>query len=136
MTFDHIDDFIHHAHLLLVIGLDHLFDNSDRLTVFACCFGEGLGIFGETRSAVPWSWLEKRAANAAVQAHPFGDMMNVSPDSFAKVGDLVDEGDLCCQECIGGVFDQLRRGNIGKQDGGFDAIQGLIQIFEYLFGPV
>ena len=33
--------------------------------------------------------------------------MNIATNCFAKVGDFVDEGDLCCEKCIGGVFDQL-----------------------------
>ena len=46
---------------------------------------------------------------------PQRDLLNVGADLLAKIGDLVDEGDLHRQKGVGGIFDQFRRAACSEQ---------------------
>jgi hypothetical protein len=72
-------------------------------------FQERGGVLGEAGAAEARPGVQELAADAVVEAHAEGDILHVGTGSFAQIGDLVDEGDLGGEECIGRVFDQLRR---------------------------
>ena len=68
--------------------------------------------------------MEEFRPDAAIHAHGLGQGLHIRAHGLAEVGHLVDEGNLSCQEGIGGVFDQLRRLQVGKDDGCLIEVKG------------
>ena len=51
--------------------------------------------------------MQELRADAAIEADALGHILDVGAHFLAELGDLVDEGDLGCEEAVGGVFDEL-----------------------------
>ena len=106
----------HHPPLLQPVHLDH---RGQQLEVVAGVAGElaqGLGIFGKTAAAEPHAGTQEGGADALVEAHAAGDLLDVGARLLADVGDLVDEGDLGRQERVGGQLDHLGGGDVGADE--------------------
>ena len=104
---------------LLLLGVD-LFHLGEEVEVDAELVGdgaEGSDVLGEAGASVTDSGAEEAGADAAVEAHAAGDLLDVCAGGLAEVGDGVDEGDFEGEECVGGVLDDLRRLGGGEQQG-------------------
>ena len=96
---------------LLLLGVD-LFDLGEQAEVDAELLGDGAeggDILGEAGAAVADAGAQEAWADAAVETHAAGDLLDVGVGGLAEVGDGVDEGDFERQEGVGGVLDDLRR---------------------------
>ena len=60
--------------------------------------------------------MQELAADAVVEAHAAGDVLDIGADRLAQIRHLVDEGDLGRQERVGGVFDDLGAAPVGEQE--------------------
>ena len=80
--------------------------------------------------------MQKLAADAAVEADPAGDVLDVGADPFAQVGDLVDKGDLGREKGVGGVFDQFGSLDVGEQHRRLAQIERPIELAHDLPGAV
>ena len=49
-------------------------------------------------------------------SHPLGHLAHINGECVADLGDLVHEGDLRSQECVGGVLDHLSCVGVGDED--------------------
>ncbi len=97
--------------------------------------GEGSGVFWKTGTAVAGTGAQKLPADSFVKAHAPGDRINIHACGFAKVGDLVDEGDLRGQKGIGGIFNQLGRFRICPDKRGPICEQSGVYLFHHLLCP-
>ena len=111
------------AHLgeeaLLLLDVD-LFDFGEEVEVDAKLLGDGAEggyVLGEAGAAVTDAGTEESRADAAVEAHAAGYLLDVGVGGFAEIGDGVDEGDLQGEKGVGGVLDDLRALGGGKQQG-------------------
>jgi hypothetical protein len=59
--------------------------------------------------------MEKFSADAVVEADAARNFLHVGADGFAQIGNLVDEGYLGGEKCVGGIFDQLGRAAPGEE---------------------
>jgi hypothetical protein len=78
--------------------------------------GQRAGVLGKARPAIAGAGMQELVADPPVEAHALGHFLHVGADALAQRGDLVDEGDLRGQKGVGGVFDHLRRFQIGGDD--------------------
>ena len=60
--------------------------------------------------------MQELVPDPVIKAHALRHLLHIGADLFAKPGDFVDEGDLGREEGVGGVFDHLRRFQIGVED--------------------
>src|SRR6185437_10112360 len=91
-----------HTALLQLIDLDH---GREQLEVVARVAGkllERIDVLGEATAPEADPGLQELRPDAPVEAHAAGNLDNVGMRLLANVGDLVDKGDLCCQEGVGG----------------------------------
>ena len=72
--------------------------------------------------------MQELRANAVIQAHRLGHHLDVRADPLAEVRHFIDEGDLGRQEGVGGVFDHLGRGDVREDEGGFDQVEGAVEV--------
>ena len=84
--------------------------------VVARGFHQRQRVFREARAAIAGAGVQEFAADAIIEADAARHFLHVGADSFAEIGDLVDEGDLHREEAVGGVLDQLRRAALGEED--------------------
>src|SRR5207237_5448383 len=61
-----------------------------------------------------------------------GDVLHVAADELAEHGDLVDERDLRRQEAVRGVLDQLRRLDVGDDEGNLQRVQRRVDLLHQL----
>jgi hypothetical protein len=80
--------------------------------------------------------MQKLAADAAVEADPAGDILDIGADPFAQIGDLVDEGDLGREKGIRRVFHQFGSLDIGEQHRCLAQIERPVELAHNLPGPV
>ncbi len=105
---------------LFLLGID-LFDLGEEVEVDAELLGDGAeggDVLGEAGAAVADAGAKESGADAAVEAHAAGDLLDVGVGGLAEVGDGVDEGDFEREEGVGGVLDDLGALGGGKQSGG------------------
>jgi len=68
--------------------------------------------------------MKKFGPNTFVEAHPPGDVVDVGAEPVAELGNFVDESDFGREERVGGVFDELRRFDVGDNERSLDQIEG------------
>src|ERR1044071_9690909 len=76
--------------------------------------------------------MKELTADAVVHSHAASDIVDVTSYRVAEVGDLVNKGDLCRQECVGGVFDQLGCFKRSDNDRRFNQIKRAVELLHYL----
>src|SRR5262245_8290003 len=59
--------------------------------------------------------MQELASDSVVQPDTARDLLNVSANFFRQVGHFVNEGDLCSQKCVRGIFDELGAATAGKK---------------------
>ncbi len=68
--------------------------------------------------------------------HPPGHVVNVGAHLLAKIGNLVDIGDLGGKKGVGGVFDELRGLATGEQNWRLDQVERIIEMTHEVAGAV
>jgi len=76
--------------------------------------------------------VQEFAPDPAIEPDAAGDVMDVGPDLFAKIGHFVDEGDLHGQECVGGVLGQLGGLDPGEHDRRLDQVERAVEALQHL----
>ena len=66
-------------------------------------------VLGEAGAAIARPWMQELRADAAVEADAAGHILRRRRRPLAKIGDLVDEGDLHREKGVGRILGQLRR---------------------------
>src|SRR5436189_3535176 len=51
--------------------------------------------------------MQEFSPDPVVHSDTASNIVNVTPDRIAEIGDLVYKSDLRCQKCIGSIFDKL-----------------------------
>ena len=64
-------------------------------------------VLGEARAAEAGTGRQELQADALVEAHAAGHVLDVGSHLLAEIGQLVDEGDAGSEEGVGGVLDDL-----------------------------
>ena len=103
--------------LLRRVGLDGRLNDAQGAPPPAGDVGQGLGVLGETGTAVAGAGMQKFGSDAPVLAHGSRHRLDVGAHRLAEVGDLVDEGNFNRQEGIGRVFDHLGGLEVGLDEG-------------------
>lgn len=102
-----------------LLPLVHPIHRLEHLHGVACALGgldERLDVLGEARPAVATAWVEELAPDARIAADAAAHHVDIRPDEFAKVGDIVHEGDARGEHGIGGVLNHLGRSDVGEDD--------------------
>ena len=108
-------DLVHHPDLAGVVAALHRFHDCAGAARFLGDAGKGRCVLGEAGAAETGARMQEVAPDAAVEADPLGDILDVGAKPLAEVRDLIDEGDLGREKAVGGVLDQLRRLEGGEQ---------------------
>ena len=102
-----------------LLPLVHPIHRLEHLHGVACALGrldERLDVLREARATVAAAWVEELAPDARIAADAAAHHVDIRPDEFAEVGDIVHEGDTCSEHGIGGVLDHLGRSDVGEDD--------------------
>ena len=105
-------------HCLLAPGIDlhDRLDDADRRAELLRGAHQRHGVLGKARAAITWSSVEELLADAAVEADAARHVLHIRAGLLAKIGHLVDEGDLGREEGVGCVFDEFRGAAAGEDD--------------------
>src|SRR5205823_1679592 len=88
------DDLVGHTGLAGLVDLHHRLDDRKICLGLAGGAHQSLAVLRKARAAKTRPGMQKLAANAAVEADAAGHVLDISADPFAKIGNLVNEGDL------------------------------------------
>ncbi len=85
-------------------------------------------IFREAGPAIARTRMQELLADTAIQTDATRNVMHICTNFFTQIGNLIDEGDLGCQEGVGGIFDHFRCFTRGENNRRFNQIQRTIKI--------
>src|SRR5262245_15515035 len=68
---------------------------------------QGADVLWKARAPKTRPGMQKLRSDPVVEPDAAGNLLHIGPNLFAQICDLIDEGDLCRQERIGGVFDEF-----------------------------
>ena len=105
-----------HPALLELVDLDHAGQQLEGVAGVAGQLLQRGDVLREAAAAVADAGTEEALADALVEAHAAGDLLDVGADALADVRDLVDEGDLGGEERIRCELDHLGGGRVGAED--------------------
>ena len=106
---------IEKAFLLLSVDLLDFGEEVEVDAQLFCHGSKGGDVFGKARAAVANAGAEEFRADAAVESHAAGDLLDIGIGGLAEVRDGVDERDFESKKRVGGVFDDLRAFGGGQQ---------------------
>ena len=78
--------------------------------------------------------MQELRADAPVEPHALGHVVDVGAHQLAEPRDLVDERDLDREKPVGRVLDELRRGDVGDEKRRLDQVERPVDLLEHLDG--
>ena len=114
------------------VDADRRLDDLERVAVLAREVRRRGRVLREAGAAEARARVQELRADAPVEAHPLGDVVDVGAHQLAEPRDLVDEGDLHREEAVGGVLDELGRGDVGDHERRLDQVQRAVDLLEDL----
>ena len=105
-----------HGFFAIVININHGLDNFGRRVKLLRGAHQRQRVFWKARAPIAGPGMEEFRADAAIKADAFGNFLHIGANFFTQIRHLIDESNFGRQKSIGGIFNQLGSGAIGKNN--------------------
>ena len=103
----------HHAVELFFVAAYRALELLERLAQLAGHIGKCASVFRQTRPTPTRAGREELWADAWVEADHLHHFVHIGAGRLADIGHGVDETQSCGQKCVGGMFGEFGRGDVG-----------------------